>query len=99
MVIIEVRTSGGVVGRCDEKCYNAKGTECHCICGGANHGVGVKVALEDRRYLTDDEVMQYVPEIKKGERAAVYKPMVQQTLFSGPEPVPKKRLDSESAGG
>ena len=29
--------------RCDAKCRNAKGTECHCICGGVNHGVGSAV--------------------------------------------------------
>ena len=24
--------------RCDERCIKAKGTECNCGCGGANHG-------------------------------------------------------------
>lgn len=30
--------------RCDEKCYDAAGAECNCICGGANHGVGYESA-------------------------------------------------------
>jgi len=27
--------------RCDEKCYNAVGDYCDCICEGENHGVGL----------------------------------------------------------
>ena len=34
----------GEVGRCDSKCYKAKTTNCTCICGGINHGVGLAKA-------------------------------------------------------
>ena len=32
------------MGRCDARCYNAKGTVCKCICGGINHGCGLNIA-------------------------------------------------------
>lgn len=31
---------------CDERCYNAKWQKCTCICGGKNHGKGLKHAIE-----------------------------------------------------
>lgn len=30
--------------RCDAKCYDAIDSHCTCICGGVNHGVGLKAA-------------------------------------------------------
>ncbi len=33
--------------RCDERCYNAKHMTCHCVCGGRNHGVGLKQAIKN----------------------------------------------------
>ena len=96
MVIIEVRTEQGVVGRCDANCYDAKGTECHCICGGANHGVGVNVAMEDRQYLSDDEILETCKNILHGEKSAVCKPQLQNSLWGNPEPVDKKPLDTGS---
>ena len=32
---------------CDARCYNAKGTECHCFCGGQNHGKGYNWAVDN----------------------------------------------------
>ncbi len=34
--------SGGIKGRCDAKCHDAKGPECECMCGGAYHGTACK---------------------------------------------------------
>ena len=93
MVIIEVRSEQGVVGRCDASCYNATGPECHCICGGANHGVGVKIALGDRRYIPENEVIEACKNILNGEKVTVYKPQIQKSLFGDPEPVDKKMID------
>ncbi len=31
--------------RCDARCYNAREPECDCVCGGRNHGVGLRRAL------------------------------------------------------
>lgn len=36
---------GGVLRRCDARCYNATHGRCSCICGGENHGVGLERAL------------------------------------------------------
>ncbi len=44
MTLIHVGNSEGTVGRCDAKCYNASGADCHCICGGKNHGAGLRQA-------------------------------------------------------
>lgn len=41
--LITIRNSEGV-GRCDAKCYNARSNECRCVCGGMNHGVGLRRA-------------------------------------------------------
>ena len=49
--LIAVWTGDGCVGRCDAKCYNAWGPECHCICQGANHGAGKQEAIENTREL------------------------------------------------
>ena len=35
--LIAIYTGDGLTGRCDAKCYNAWGPECHCICRGGNH--------------------------------------------------------------
>lgn len=45
--LIEVRNSSGVVGRCDAKCYNAPDPKCDCVCGGQNHGAGLKQAQDN----------------------------------------------------
>lgn len=58
MVIISVVSKYGSGGQCDARCYNATGTECHCVCGGAFHGVGARIAAEDRRLLSDDEILE-----------------------------------------
>lgn len=49
--LIAVYTGDGCAGRCDAKCYNAWGPECHCICQGANHGAGRQEAIENTREL------------------------------------------------
>ena len=49
--LIAVYTGDGCAGRCDAKCYNAWGPECHCICRGANHGAGKEEAIENTREL------------------------------------------------
>ena len=49
--LIAVYTGDGCVGRCDAKCYNAWGAECHCVCQGGNHGVGRQEAIDNTREL------------------------------------------------
>ena len=33
--------------RCTATCYNAKGADCKCVCGGHNHGKGLEQAIEN----------------------------------------------------
>jgi hypothetical protein len=47
--LISYQSSGGDQGRCDAKCYNAWGPECHCICQGGNHGLGRQEAIDNTR--------------------------------------------------
>jgi len=49
--LITSYTGDGCTGRCDAKCYNAWGPECHCICRGANHGIGRQEAIASTRDL------------------------------------------------
>jgi hypothetical protein len=43
--LIAFYNSAGLVGRCDAKCDQAHEPDCHYICGGSNHGVGLYRAL------------------------------------------------------
>jgi len=52
-VVVRVENSDGVVGQCDAKCYDAEGGRCSCICGGANHGQGLTMALAKGRELAE----------------------------------------------
>lgn len=47
--VLAVYNSEGCVGRCDAKCHEATTRECDCICGGRNHGIGVRRALDQTR--------------------------------------------------
>lgn len=58
--------SDGCSGRCDAKCYDAIHPACDCICGGANHGVGQRQALENTRDLAQAWIDEY--ERRTGER-------------------------------
>ena len=40
MTLIAVYKDDKNIGRCDARCYNAKGDECKCVCNGTNHGRG-----------------------------------------------------------
>lgn len=51
--LIYASNSSGCTGKCDANCYNATGPECDCICGGMNHGVGLKKAEQNTRDYAD----------------------------------------------
>ena len=44
-VLISFEKEDGLKGHCDERCYNAKGPDCSCICCGQNHGKGYESAV------------------------------------------------------
>lgn len=48
-VLIGIRSKFGIIATCDARCYNAEKDSCGCVCGGANHGVGLEKALENTR--------------------------------------------------
>jgi hypothetical protein len=56
--LISYQSSGGDRGRCDAKCYNAWGPECHCICQGVNHGIGRQDAINNTRELAESWLEQ-----------------------------------------
>jgi hypothetical protein len=51
--------SSGETGRCDAKCYNASGGNCHCCCGGANHGVGIEKARDNIQKYADSFIEKW----------------------------------------
>ena len=48
---------------CGSQCHNAKHTECSCICGGVNHGVGLNEAIDNTRLLMETFQTRH-PEIR-----------------------------------
>ena len=60
--LIYASNSSGCIGRCDANCYNAKDIECDCICGGKNHGVGYKRALENTTRYSKNWIERYAKE-------------------------------------
>jgi hypothetical protein len=54
--LIAVYNSEGCIGRCDAKCYNAKGPICNCVCGGMNHGCGHSQAIENTADMVELEL-------------------------------------------
>jgi hypothetical protein len=59
MMLMSVYTSGGCIGRCDAKCYNAHEPICDCLCGGANHGAGLQQATENTRAYAEAMLEKY----------------------------------------
>ena len=78
--IIKVVDNHGTIGRCDAKCHEAELPDCHCVCGGAFHGVGTEIAVEDRSFLTDDEILENI-KTSAGSRARVFRKPEQKELF------------------
>jgi len=59
--VLAVYNSQGCVGRCDARCHEAQGDVCHCICGGANHGVGTAQAAANAAELLERWPEQETP--------------------------------------
>lgn len=47
------------IGKCDANCYNATHQDCDCVCGGKNHGVGYKKAVENTIKYADEWIEKY----------------------------------------
>lgn len=59
MTLILVCNSSGVIGKCDANCYEAKSPGCECVCGGANHGAGLKQAMNNTREMINEWIEAY----------------------------------------
>lgn len=71
MTLISVYNSDGCVGRCDAKCYDAVSPHCDCVCGGANHGAGLKKAEENTREMADSWIDKYCTEKGIDKKGAI----------------------------
>ncbi len=60
--LVSVHNSSGCVGRCDANCYEATQPQCDCICGGRNHGAGLKKAQDNTRKYCDEWIGRYTKE-------------------------------------
>lgn len=69
--LITAYDKSGPIGRCDAKCYNAKGAVCRCICGGRNHGVGRRKAIETTATIGPEDYDRW-PGWEKAERGKVW---------------------------
>ena len=54
--LISVSNTSGEARRCDAKCYGATGPICDCVCGGMNHGAGIRVAFDNTRDLATNQI-------------------------------------------
>jgi hypothetical protein len=72
--LLSVYNSDGCVGRCDAKCYEAHEPECKCICGGKNHGAGLKKAAENMREVAESwlEAAGYTVEMVPAVQAPLF---------------------------
>ena len=59
--LISTYNSDGCVGRCDLRCYNAVTLRCVCVCGGVNHGVGLKQAIANTQKLAIEQIRENHP--------------------------------------
>ena len=69
--LIVAYDKSGPIGRCDARCYDAKGDRCRCICGGRNHGVGLRKALDNAVDMGPKDYDKW-PGWKKAELGKVY---------------------------
>ncbi len=82
MTTITYHSSGGDKGRCDAKCHDAKHPICDCICGGINHGVGLKQAIENTGLHFGEMVREY-EKAHPGESVEVFRSSIQDVMEFG----------------
>jgi len=77
VMLMEVHTSRGLIGRCDAKCYNALHGKCICVCNGRNHGVGQKKAMKN----TKTNAKKWIAKYKNQKGFRWRSPFKQKFLF------------------
>jgi len=68
---------------CDASCYNAGRPECECVCGGVNHGKGLKRAQANTAKIATNIINRF-----KGEKVEFGQGEL--SLFGGALPVEQK---------
>lgn len=77
--LIKVYGPKGLVGICDERCYDSFTNVCNCCCGGANHGIGLNRAIGVTRNIYDSVILLHNTKVDVTLR--VERPPVQPVLF------------------
>ena len=98
VTLIEVRNSQGVIGRCDERCYDAIGGKCDCCCGGVNHGVGLNKAVANLSRMYNDVILANT--LEDVSQAKVVRPKLEPVLFEYEKerkPLPGKEKPQKKA--
>jgi len=47
LILLRQKRGRGRARICNSDCYDARSKECHCVCGGLNHGVGEEQARKN----------------------------------------------------
>ena len=79
--LLAIHTAAGAT-RCDARCYNAKGADCDCVCGGANHGKGFGVALANTKSHATQMITAYAALNGLDEYEVEQPEAIQLPLFS-----------------
>ena len=100
-VLMRFKTKSGKQGSCDARCYDAKGLECSCCCGGVNHGVGFKQAYENT-WTRFDEIVKEADDFKQiirvSNQLSLPEPEERHVLPQSREPKKKKESYAGSDG-
>ncbi len=80
--IYTVHKCDQIIGRCDAKCHEAAGPNCKCCCGGGHHGIGSLAAVEDRKNLSDEELISICASVYGPGQYRIGRMPKQMELFS-----------------
>ena len=63
----------GRIRKCNDRCHNAKGNRCKCVCGGFYHGSNGTVNRQALHGMTEKKVNKTLAQagFKKGETAYI----------------------------
>lgn len=79
--LITVSGNRGIVGRCDSKYHDAVGEICRCVCGGANHGVGLSRAIENTKELANKKIKENTARLTREKHLKVKKIIEKQSVL------------------
>lgn len=80
-LIASYDSEGRCLARCDANCHNATKPICTCVCGGMNHGVGIKKAMANTREYAEEMIKEYSEANGPGLSFKVAPEAAQLTIF------------------